>query len=70
MLRFIALRGEWAHENVELSQRRENVKYRDRSSSIVVELLLQLKKNNKSSKIMCRLNTRTCIRYILVACVM
>ena len=40
MLRFIALRGLRAHENVELSQRRENVIYRDRS--LIVELLLQL----------------------------
>ena len=31
MLRFIALRGVRAHENVEHSQRRENVIYRDRS---------------------------------------
>ena len=40
MLRFIALRGVRAHENVEHSQRRENVIYRDRSR--IVELLLQL----------------------------
>ena len=40
MLRFIALRGVGAHENVEHSQRRENVIYTDRSS--IVELLLQL----------------------------
>ena len=40
MLRFIALRETRAHENVEHSQRRENVKYRDRSH--IVELLLQL----------------------------
>ena len=40
MLRFIALRGVRAHENVEHSQRRENVIYRDRSC--IVELLLQL----------------------------
>ena len=40
MLRFIALRGIQAHENVEHSQRRENVIYRDQSR--VVELLLQL----------------------------
>ena len=31
MLSFIALRGVRAHENVEHSQRRENVIYRDRS---------------------------------------
>ena len=40
MLRFTALRGVRAHENVEHSQRRENVIYRDRSH--IVELLLQL----------------------------
>ena len=40
MLCFIALRGVRAHENVEHSQRRENVIYRDRSS--MVDLLLQL----------------------------
>ena len=40
MLRFIALRGVRAHENVEHSQRRENVIYRDQSR--VVQLLLQL----------------------------
>ena len=40
MLRFIALQGVRAHENVEHSQRRENVIYRDRSR--IVELLLQL----------------------------
>ena len=40
MLRFIALRVVRAHENVEHSERRENVIYRDRSR--IVELLLQL----------------------------
>ena len=40
MLCFIALRGVRVHENVEHSQRRENVIYTDRSS--IVELLLQL----------------------------
>ena len=40
MLRFIALRGVLARENVEHSQCRENVIYRDRSC--IVELLLQL----------------------------
>ena len=40
MLRFIALRGVRAHENMEHSQCRENVKYRDQSR--IVELLLQL----------------------------
>ena len=64
MLLFIALQGVRAYENVEYSQRRENVIYRDRSC--VVELLLQWKTNNKSCKIMWRLNTITCIRYVLV----
>ena len=40
MLRFFALQGGWAHENVEHSKHRENVIYRDRSC--VIELLLQL----------------------------
>ena len=40
MLRFIALQGGRAHENVKHSQHRENVIYRDRSR--VEELLLQL----------------------------
>ena len=40
MLRFIALQGARALENVEHSQRRGNVIYRDRSH--IVELLLQL----------------------------
>ena len=64
MLRFVALQGGWVHENVEHSQHRENVIYRDLSR--VVELFLQLETNNKSCKIMWRLNTSTCIRYILV----
>ena len=49
MLRLIALRGVRAHENVEHSQRRENVIYRDRSR--MVELLQQLKNKQKSCKI-------------------
>ena len=40
MLRFIALQGGRAHENVKHSQHRENIIYRDRNR--VVELLLQL----------------------------
>ena len=40
MLRFIALQEVRADENVEHSQHRENVIYRDRSR--IVELLLQL----------------------------
>ena len=42
MLHFTALRGVRAHENVEHSQRRENVIYKDRSRVHVVEPLLQL----------------------------
>ena len=45
MLRFIALRGVRAHENVKHSKRRENVIYRDRSR--IVELLLQLENKQK-----------------------
>ena len=48
MLRFIALRGVRAHENVEHSQRRENVIYRDRSR--IVELLLQLENKRQIMK--------------------
>ena len=40
MVRFIALQGERVRENVEHSQRRENVIYRDRSR--VVEFSIQL----------------------------
>ena len=49
MLRLFALREVQAHENVEHSQRRENVIYRDRSR--MVELLQQLKNKQKSCKI-------------------
>ena len=42
MLRFIVLREVRAHENVEHSQRRENVIYTCRVRSRMVELLLQL----------------------------
>ena len=45
MLRFIALQGVWANENVEHSQRRENVIYRDRRH--VVELLPQLENKHQ-----------------------
>ena len=41
MLLFIALQGVRAHENMEYSQRRENVIYRDRSR--IVELQLEIK---------------------------
>ena len=40
MIRFIALQGVRVHENVECSQRWENIMYRDRSR--VVQLLLQM----------------------------
>ena len=40
MLRFIALRGVRAHENVKHSKRTENFMYRDRNR--IIELLLQL----------------------------
>ena len=43
MLRFIALQGVRAYENVEHSQRRENITYRDQRRA--VELLLQLENN-------------------------
>ena len=45
MLRFIALQGVRAHENVEHSIRRENVIYRDRSH--IVEVFLQLEKKQQ-----------------------
>ena len=64
MLRLIALRGVRAHENVEHSQRRENVIYRDRSR--MVEFLLQLENKQKIMQNDLRLNTIACIRYILV----
>ena len=47
MLRFIALRGVQAQENVEHSQRRENVIYRNRNHILLVELLLQLENNQQ-----------------------
>ena len=46
MLRFIALRGVRAHENVEHSEHRENIIYRDRSR--VVQLLLQLENKEQT----------------------
>ena len=45
MLPFIALQGVRSHENMEHSQRREKVIYRDRSR--VVELLVQLKNKQR-----------------------
>ena len=47
MLRFIALRGVRAHENVKHSKRRENVIYRNRNHILLVELLLQLENNQQ-----------------------
>ena len=61
MLRFIALRGVRAHENVEHSQRRENVIYRGRSR--IVELLLQLK--NKQQTIQNNVETQPYRMYSL-----
>ena len=58
MLRLIALRGVRAHENVEHSQRRENVLYRDRSR--MIELLLQLENKQKIIQNDFRLNTMAC----------
>ena len=46
MLRFIELQGVRTHENVEHSQRRENVIYRDWSR--IVELLLQLENKQQT----------------------
>ena len=69
MLRFIALRGVRAHENVENSQRREKVIYRDRSR--IVELLLQLEykqqiiQNNVETQ-----HNRMYSLYIGIVCVM
>ena len=54
MLCFIALRGVRAHKNMEHSQRRENIIWRDWSR--VVELLLQLK---KKQQIMQSINVQT-----------
>ena len=54
MLRFIALQGVLVHENVECSQREENVLYRDRSR--VVQLLLQLE--NKQQIMLNNVKTR------------
>ena len=45
MLRLIALQGVRAHENVEHSQGRENIIYRDRSR--MLELLLRLENKQK-----------------------
>ena len=70
MLRFIALRGVRTHENVEHSQHRENVIYRDRSR--IVELLLQLEnKQIMQNNVETRHNYMFSLyRGILVACVM
>ena len=57
MLRFIALRGVQAPENVEHSQQRENVIYRDRS--LIVELLLQLEYKQQIIQNKCRDSTQS-----------
>ena len=61
MLRFIALQGVRSHENMEQSQRRENVIYRDRSC--VVELLVQLK--NKQQIMQNNVETQHKYKYLL-----
>ena len=53
MLRFIALRGVRAHENMEHLQCIENVIYRDRSH--VEQLLLQLENKHMYSLFICSL---------------
>ena len=68
MLRFIALQGGQAHENVKHSQHRENFISRDRSC--VVELLLPLE--NKQQIIQNNVETQhkhMYSLYILVVCV-
>ena len=68
MLRFIALRGVLAH------MRTWNIHKTGKTLYIGIEAVLSFnynwKTNNKSCKIICRLNTSTNIRYILVVCVM
>ena len=68
MLRFIAFQGVRAHENVKHSQRMENVIYRDQSR--VVELLLQLESKQQFMHNNVETQHKTCIRYVLVVCVM
>ena len=53
MLRFIALQGYRAHENVEHSQRRENVIYRDRSRAVEPSLQLENKQQIMQSRFTC-----------------
>ena len=48
MLRLIALREVRAHENVEHSQRRENVIHRDRSRIVQLENKQQIIQNTQS----------------------
>ena len=54
---FIALRVVRAHGNVEHSQRRENVIYRDRSR--VVEYLLQLENKQQIMQSKCKNSSRS-----------
>ena len=68
MLRFIAFQGVRAHENVKHSQRMENVIYRDQSR--VVEHLLQLDIKQHYMQNNVETQHKTCIRYVLVVCVM
>ena len=68
MLRFIALQEVRVHENVEYSQRWENIIYRDRSR--VVQLLLQFENTQQVIQNNVETQHKQCIRYILVVCVM
>ena len=50
MLRFIVLQGVRAHENVEHSQRRENITYSDRSRVVELFITIHAKYCGKSSQ--------------------
>ena len=56
MLRLIALRGERAHENVEHSQRKENVIYRDRRR--MIERYTTIGKKTKKKNMQTNLETQ------------
>ena len=51
MLRLIALQGVRVHENVEHSQHRENVIYRDRSCVVELSLKLENKQQNMQNNV-------------------
>ena len=67
MLRLIALQGVRAHENMEHYQAGKTLYIRDQA--VKQSFNYNWKTKNKSCKIMWRLNSSTCIRYILVVCV-